>query len=281
MFVRPEIRSLKPYQAEGAIRGEKMDANETPYDLPPAIKESLWRKVRRVPFNRYPDPGADRLRAGIGRDLGVAADRVLVGNGSDELIQMIITAYGAPGMRAVFPTPTFSMYGLLAQAAGMAPVAVPLRTADLELDLGRLIKEVRSPKTLMTFLAYPNNPTGNCFSPGDMEAVLGAARGLVVVDEAYYEFSRRTFLGALGKNPRLIVLRTFSKAYGLAGLRVGYAVASREVIGNLKKVKLPYNVNLFSQAAAETVLDHKKFFTSRVEQILGERDRLLREMERM
>jgi histidinol-phosphate aminotransferase len=225
--------------------------------------------------NRYPDPEAKALRQVIAKDLGVGTGNILFGNGSDELIYYLITTFGGP---VSYPVPTFSMYGIIGRALGEEKVEV-LLDKDFDLDTAKFLAAVKKEKPKLVFLSSPNNPTGNCYSTDRILKVLEASKGIVVVDEAYQPFSSETGMLPLLKDYRnLVIMRTLSKI-GLAALRLGFMVADPEIIGEVNKVRLPFNLNSFSQAIAAAALKRKKEFRSSVRKIVSERGRLLEEME--
>ncbi len=272
--VRPEIRALSAYAVAKPGALIKLDANESPYPLPPALQAAIAAAVAAVPVNRYPDAGADRLVAALSASLALPEGAgVILGNGSDELIAMLTTLVAQPGAAMLVPEPTFVMYRMNALYNGMRCVGVPLR-ADLTLDADAMQAAVERERPAVTFLASPNNPTGNRFAAGDVERILRAAPGLVVVDEAYCAFADGTFLPRLSEFGNLVVLRTFSKI-GMAALRLGYAVAAKEWIAELNKVRQPYNINALTQAAAEAVLAAPEVVGNHVAAIRAERGRLL------
>ncbi len=272
-LVRKEVAALKAYGVEdfSGVR-VKLDAMENPYPLPDALRAELARELSRVLLNRYPDPEARALKAGLSEWLGVPAENLLLGNGSDEIIGMIISAFGgSPGLVA-YPVPTFSMYGIIARGMGQETLELPL-TADFDIDFDaslRLINE-RRPKVL--FLAYPNNPTGNLFDRDKVRRLIAGTWGIVVIDEAYNSFSGESFINEIGNFPNLVVLRTLSKI-GMAGLRVGVMAAGTDILEQVNKVRLPYNINNLSQAAAEVILRHKDVIEAQVELIVREREKL-------
>ena len=194
---------------------------------------------------------------------------IVIGNGSDELIHYLLQAFTDPGDIIAAPAPSFDMYSILALANGATPVMVPLDD-NFDLDEAATLKAVNGAKFI--FLAYPNNPTGNCFSRGKILKIIKAAQGFVVLDEAYFEFSGKTFLPLLKKHKNLIILRTFSKAFSLASMRVGYMMADPEVISIINKVRLPYNVNVVSQACAAVMA--QTAIAPVVKKILTEREKL-------
>ncbi len=249
---RNSIKGLEPYNP-GLLEDYlyKLDANESGYDIPPAIKKKVLKKFSSINFNRYPDPGARALKAALAKGNGVKAENIILGNGSDELIHYLIQAFTNPGDKVVSPVPSFDMYRILALANGAKPVLVPL-DERFDLDEKAMMKAAKGAKLM--FLAYPNNPTGNCFSGDAILRIIRDADCLVVLDEAYFEFSNKSFLCMLKKRKNLVILRTFSKAYSMAGLRLGYMMASPEIIDAVNKVRLPYNVNSLTQACAVEML---------------------------
>lgn len=278
--VRPEIQALSAYavaKAEGMV---KLDAMENPYALPAAARARLQAALARVPVNRYPDGAADEAKAALVRALGIAPGvSVLLGNGSDELIQIITLALARPGATMLAPEPSFVMYRMNALYAGMRFVGVPLG-ADFSLDAAAMLAAIESERPALVYLAYPNNPTGNLFAASDVEAVLGATRGLVVVDEAYHAFADASFLPRVGEFANLLVLRTLSKV-GMAGIRLGYAVAAPAWIAELNKLRQPYNVNALTQAAVAALLADTSWIAEQAAAIRAERSRLEAELGRL
>jgi histidinol-phosphate aminotransferase len=252
----------------------KLDAMENPYRLPAELQAELASVVQGAEINRYPDPLAPALKARLRSVMDIPAGfDLLLGNGSDEIIQMMIQACGRPGACIMAPSPTFSMYRQYALIAGLSYVGVPLEE-DFSLDPGRFRSAMQEHRPAVIFISYPNNPTGNLFPEKDLEAIVSAAPGLVVVDEAYQPFAESTFMGRLPDFPNLVLLRTVSKL-GLAGLRLGYAVARPDWIREFDKVRSPYNVNTLTQLVAEKVLAYKEVFTRQAMAICVERSRLI------
>ncbi|MDI6736313.1 MAG: histidinol-phosphate transaminase [bacterium] len=275
-LVKENIKSLKSYEIPDISCPIKLDAMENPYDLPEEIKELVREKISG--FNRYPDPLSNELRKTIASYLGMNKEEILVGNGSDELILNILLTFKSN--RVVFPTPTFAMYKILAQIANSNPVGIPL-TDEFELDDEGILKATAD-ATSIIFLAYPNNPTGNCFSKEKMLRIVEESEGLIIIDEAYFEFSKETFLSVIDSYPKVIILRTFSKAFGLAGLRCGYLVAHPELVKALLKVKLPYNLNSFSQIVAGCVMENFRYLLQpQINQIITQRERLYLFLKRL
>jgi histidinol-phosphate aminotransferase len=255
----------------------KLDAMENPYSLPPALREDLGRRLAEVAINRYPVPAYATLKASIRRCFGVPDDAGLVlGNGSDELISMLVTLLNQPGATVLAPLPSFVMYSMSTQFARMKFVGIDL-DAEFQLDLPAMLAAIDRHQPALIFMAYPNNPTGNCFSRTAVEAILRRAPGLVVLDEAYEPFAADSWLPQLAQFPNLAVMRTVSKL-GLAGARLGYLAASRDWTDHLEKVRPPYNIGVLNEAAVQFALDHADVFAAQAGAIRDERENLLREL---
>jgi len=277
--VREEVRALKAYHVSPAEGLVKLDAMENPYRLPPELAARMGERLARVAVNRYPDPAAPRLKQRLREAMSIdsALDMVL-GNGSDEILQIISLALARPGAAVLAPEPSFVMYRLAAIAAGMRYVGVPLR-ADFTLDEEALLAAIARERPALTWIAYPNNPTGNLFPREAILRVIAASPGLVVVDEAYYAFSGgASLLAEVGRHPNLVLVRTVSKL-GLAGLRLGLAIGTRDWLGEFEKLRMPYNVNSLSAAAAEMLLEHREVFERQTAAIVAERARLERSLD--
>ena len=272
-IVRPEIRALTKYAVAKTWGLIKLDAAESPFPLPEAVRAKVAAAVAAVPVNRYPDGGADAVKAALVRAFDLPATAgVILGNGSDELIQLITVVLARPGAAMVAPEPSFEMYRMNALFAGMRYVGVPLR-ADFTLDADAMEAAIAREKPALVYLAYPNNPTGNLFDAAVVERVLRATPGLVVVDEAYHAFADASFLPRLAEFPNLLVLRTVSKI-GMAGLRLGYAVAAPEWIAEFDKVRQPYNLNALTQTVAPLLLAEQDMLATWAAQLKAERARL-------
>lgn len=278
-FLREDIANLKPYKWERPSGLIRMDANENPFDAPRELKRELAVALMKLPFNRYPDGSCRQLKEALSERAGVDPDQIAVGNGSDELIGHIITIFSSPKAKVIYPVPTFSMYGIIARSMGVRVGEVPL-TERFEIDLEGMEREMDGEPNIV-FISYPNNPTGNCFEKSAILKLMERDDAIVVVDEAYYEFSGKTFLNMLDRFENLIILRTLSKAYGLAGLRVGYMIARAEVVEQVDKVRLPYNLNSFSQLAALKALQFVHDYAEQIKLIIEERERVFEEMRRM
>ena len=273
-WVRPEIRALAAYHVPDSSGLIKLDAMENPYTWPEALRREWLEMLLRVDVNRYPDPGARELKQRLRHCMGIPADaELLLGNGSDELIQMILLTLAQPGRVVLSVDPGFVMYRMIAGFVGMDYVGVPLQADGFGLDMPALLGAIERHQPAVLFLAYPNNPTGNLFDPGQIRELIASAPGLVVVDEAYAPFTDASFLGELGGAPNLVVMRTVSKM-GLAGLRLGLLAGPRQWLDEFDKVRLPYNINVLTQASAEFALRHQSVFDGQTEAIRAERTRL-------
>jgi histidinol-phosphate aminotransferase len=267
--VKPAVRAAKAYTLVAREAPVKINQNENPYDVPEALKDRVLERARRRPWSRYPpfDP-ADLLEA-LGRHAGWRADGILAGNGSNELIQALLLATVGAGTRVAIPEPTFTLYGLLTSILGGERITVPL-APDLSYDAAALA----APRADVTVVCSPNNPTGGALPLDALRGLCAESPGLVVVDEAYHEFAGFSAVPLLGHHPNLVVLRTFSKALSLAGLRVGYLLAAPELVREVNKARLPYTVNFFSHDAALAALAEAGRLGENVRRIVAAREAL-------
>jgi len=277
-IIRDEILALKAYHVPDASGMTKLDAMENPYRLPEAVRGALGALAGNAEINRYPDPGAQRLKARLRETLQVpsGADLVL-GNGSDEIIQMLTMAVARPGAVVMGVEPAFVMFRMIATFCGVRFSGVPLKP-DFSLDVDAMLAAIRAEQPALIFLAYPNNPTGNLFDDAAIERILAAAPGIVVVDEAYHAFAQRTFMDRLARFPNLLVMRTLSKS-GLAGLRLGILAGAPAWLAHIDKVRLPYNVNVLTQLAAEKVLQHDALLEEQAAVLRAGRERMQAELK--
>ncbi|MFD2364988.1 histidinol-phosphate transaminase [Pseudoduganella sp. GCM10020061] len=282
--IRPDVRALASYHVPDATGYIKLDAMENPYELPEALRSELAGRLSAAVLNRYPVPSYSTLKQRLCERLGVPAGHdVILGNGSDELIQIMATAVAQPGKRTVImaPVPAFVMFARSAQYAGAEFVGVPLRP-DFTLDKPAMLAAIAEHRPALLFLAYPNNPTGNLFDPADMAEIIAALgeTGIAVVDEAYEPFAQSSFMARLPEFPNLVVMRTLSKL-GLAGIRLGYMSAAPALLAQFDKVRPPYNVNVLSQIAAEFALDHLEVLDEQAARIRAARAEFARELARL
>ncbi|MEW6354438.1 MAG: histidinol-phosphate transaminase [Pseudomonadota bacterium] len=272
-LIRHEVRALSAYHVPDAAGLVKLDAMENPYGWPPALVDAWLARLRAARLNRYPDPAAPALKERLRTSMNIPADcAVLLGNGSDELIQMLMLAVTAPGRVVLSPEPSFAMYRLTAIVTGMAYAGVPL-TTDFNLDTSAMLAAITRHQPALTFISYPNNPTGNLFDAEAVRAVIEASPGLVVLDEAYHVFAGRSFLNELARYPNVLILRTLSKM-GLAGLRLGLLIGAPAWLTEIDKTRLPYNVNVLTQLSADFALTHQDVLDAQAQDIRRERERL-------
>jgi histidinol-phosphate aminotransferase len=274
--IRPQVRELAAYHVDETPVRIKLDAMENPFPLPDAMRREIAAVVRNTKINLYPDPSAKKLKKAIASMWRMKPEQMILGNGSDELIQAIILAFGGP---VLVPVPTFAMYEITSRALAQNVVTVPLNE-DFDLDADLMLKKAKESKARVIFLACPNNPTGNRFSDNELRKILERADAAVVIDEAYFSFSNKTWLPLLKKYPNMILLRTLSKI-GFAGLRIGVLTASQNVIDELNKIRLPYNINSLSQAAGEAALKHNDVISRQISLLISERERLYNALSKL
>ena len=274
MSIRDEVRSLAAYRFRAQPEGIKLDQNEYPEDLPAAVRERALDRIAAADFHRYPEIHAQSLRGAIARHEGWSPDGVVVSGGSNVLIQAITIA-AAVGRRLVTVTPTFSVYGIQGRILAGEVTEVPLGP-EFSLPVDQLVAQLRTGSGVL-FLANPAAPTGNLHPEDAIRAVVDAAdpdRWTVVLDEAYWQFSDRHHLDLVQARPNVISLRTLSKAFGLGGVRLGYALTHPDVAANLQKVLLPFSVSALQAAVGLAVLEEPSFLDDRVGLVVRERERV-------
>ena len=292
--IRPDVRSMHAYAVQDSVGFIKLDAMENPFALSPELQAELGQRLGALALNRYPDQRVDDLRRALA-DYAQMPDGldIMLGNGSDELIGLLaiacdVTVDAATGAKPVIlaPVPGFVMYALSAQLQGMEFVGVPL-TADFELDEAAMLAAIAHHKPAIVYLAYPNNPTANLWDEGAMARVVAAVRqtgSIVVMDEAYQPFSSRSYVDAIRSNPaehaHVLLMRTMSK-FGLAGVRLGYMMGQRELIGHINKVRPPYNISVLNYECALFALEHADVFAAQAADLRAQRARLLTALQAM
>jgi histidinol-phosphate aminotransferase len=307
-FIRKDLAELTAYTPHpGGASGEsahsesvvdRLDTNECPYDLPEELKKKLaWTYQQLIETNRYPDGGHAALKEAIAQyvnesitipPLGgaalpktaITADNISVGNGSDELIRSLLIATCLGGSGSIFvANPTFSMYGIIAQTLGIPVVSAPRKEENFEIDIEaakKAIAQNQNPPVRAVFVVHPNSPTANALTPDEIKWLESLpSEILVVIDEAYFEFSQNTLADQLHHHANWIILRTFSKAFRLASMRVGYAIAHPELAAALEKIRLPYNLPSFCQVAAELALAQRQLLLAVIPEIISERGKLI------
>ena len=269
------IRNERPYVVGGdPDLPVKLNQNESPLDLPADLKEQLLDIFRTIPFNRYPREHPDRLAAALAAEHGVSRESVLVGNGSNELTYLLGLSLLREGTPVVMPRPMFSLYEKVARLYGARLIAVPPK-ADLGFDGPALCEAIVREQPTLTVITSPNNPTGLALPFEEIEAIVASATGVIVVDEAYVEFNpERPATTLLSRHPNLVVLRTFSKAFGLAGLRVGYLLGDPALLSEFRKARLPFVVDGLAEATALLLLQHRELLDERIEVLRRGREEL-------
>jgi len=273
-YLRNDLIDLVPYdEGDSTITYKyKLDANECPWDIPKRVKEILAKEIMDGGnLNRYPDSNSTLLREAIGEYCNVSSQQIIVGSGSDELIQILVTAFVDKGESVIFPVPSFGMYKIFTLIAGGKPVEIPLGE-DFKYNIEVIKSAICKYNPKLVFLCSPNNPTGNIIGTNEVLEIAKNFEGIVVVDEAYGEFTQETSVNIIDKCPNLVVLKTFSKALGLAGLRIGYSISTPELAKQISKVKPPYNINSFSQKAAIITLENLDTVKKRVNEILQQKE---------
>ena len=272
--IKPQVRALRAYSLSPRRASVKINQNENPWDVPQAIKEETLRRMATRKWSRYPDFVSTSLHEHLAGFASWRADGVIAGNGSNELIQATLMVTIGEGKRVLISEPTFALYRQVTTVLGGEVISVPL-TSGFQFDANALLKSVVDAQPDVVILCSPNNPTGCSISDRDLRELLGRTSGLVIIDEAYHEFSRHSVVPLLREFNNLVVLRTFSKAMALAGLRLGYLLASPDLVTEIRKAVLPYNLNAFSQTAAEVSVElYQRELGPVVEKIISERQRL-------
>jgi histidinol-phosphate aminotransferase len=278
---KPSVRGLRAYTLTPEYASIKINQNENPFDLPDAIKQEVLHRWQSHAWSRYPEFVPEKLYNRIAEFVGWTPDGVLAGNGSNELLQGLLAVTLGEGRRILISEPTFAIYRQIANVQSAEIISVPL-TSDYQHDAPRLLAAIQEHQPEVTIICSPNNPTGCVIADADLISLLEAARGLVVVDEAYFEFAEHTVVPLMYSYPNLIVTRTFSKAMAAAALRVGFLLAAPDVTREINKAVLPYNLNMFSQIVAETTLEmYDAHVRPLVEIIIAEQSRLYDGLQRI
>ncbi len=278
--VKPQVRAMKAYTLHPYEYQYKLNQNENPLGYPEALKEAVFERLRQHDWARYPDFDLTEISEAIARHAGVGADQVLVGNGSNELIYNTLAVTIGEGDAMVIPVPTFSVYKLIATVFG-ATVREPLMRAEegFALPTDEVIAAAREAQARVVVLCTPNNPTAQSYPLADIRRVCAESGALVLVDEAYQEFSSQNLIGLVAEFPNVVLLRTFSKAMALGGMRVGYAITNAALAREIYKGKLPYALNAFSATAAVVALENMALFRGQIALIRSERERLFDALE--
>lgn len=272
-LVSKRVQSIESYNAENKTEGIILDKNENPWNLDEEVRERIIKMLGDFKYNRYPDSSLSKLKKELSAYAGVSEASVVAGNGSDELIQMVIQTIADPGDTVATQCPTFAMYKLYGSLCG-ADIKEYMLGDGFDPDAEGYLSFLKRENPKAAIICNPNNPTGRIMKTCEIEKILREFSGILVVDEAYYEFSGITAAGLLDKFENLIILRTLSKAFGLAGLRVGYLIGNPKLISYIERIRAPYNINSFSQAAAVEALKDKDKALAKVNIIKEERNKL-------
>ncbi len=277
---RPEIVQQSGYHLESYPEAIKLNQNELSGGVPPQFRRELLRRWKKIPLERYPLVQPETLRRALAKKMKLQREQVLVANGSNVLIYTLLQA-AALKAKVMGVVPAFGLYEMAAELLGNRFISVELDSVNFSFPKKKFLQVLKKEQPQVVLLANPNAPTGNLFSREDLLAVLRAAKGLVVVDEAYYDFSGKTLLPELKKFPNLVLMRTFSKGFGLGGARVGFLMAKAEVIAQVEKILPPYGVNPLSEVAALFALEQAPYYRQRVREVLRERQRVYKEMKKI
>lgn len=273
-FVKRSVRNLEAYTLSVEPYPIKLNQNESPYDLPAELKADIIERMGQRDWSRYPPFYAFDLAHHLAKINDVPESSIVFGPGSNELTLTLMTAVLRPHDEVVFSVPTFPLYSSATQVMEGKIVPVPLHADDFTPDVEHIIARCQRPKVKMVFICTPNNPTGGTWSEEQVRRVLDHTECLVVIDEAYYEFTNTNFASLVHDEPRVVILRTFSKAMAMAGLRLGYVIGHPDLMAEIAKVRLPYSVNVFSQETALAQLGRLDMVRERVREIIAERERM-------
>jgi histidinol-phosphate aminotransferase len=277
-FLRADVQGMHGYAVQPSAGFVKVDTMENPFRLPEALRKALGERLAEVALNRYPAERGDVLRAELAKHARMPEGcDIMLGNGSDELISLLTLAADVPGNVVMAPLPGFVMYEMSAKLQGLKFVGVPL-TADFELDGPAMLAAVREHQPALLYIAYPNNPTANLWDDDVVDAIIEAAPGLVVIDEAYQPFAERDSLARLQRHEHVLLMRTMSK-FGLAGVRIGYLMGRRALVAEIDKLRPPFNVSVLNCEAALFALEHADEYARQAATIRAERAKLYRELQ--
>ena len=252
----------------------KVNANECGLNLPPMVEDRVMGRLSRVAFNRYPNEEMEQLMEAIAANYGLQKENVLLGNGSSEIIEKLFFAFGGRNLTIAYPQPSFSMYRIYAKAAEARTVVIELDQEDFSLNVRQFIQKVNDSKASLAVVCNPNNPTGNALTLEQIEDIAQHTSCALLIDEAYVEFYGQSAACLLKKYPKLLVARTFSKAYGLASIRCGYLLGDASVISMVSKTYMPYHMNVLTLVTADTVFQMRDEYVPRIQQMIAERNRM-------
>lgn len=281
--IRADVRAAHAYVVQPSTGLVKLDAMENPYRLPPELQRALGERLGAVALNRYPAERTAELARALARHAGVGDEvGVTLGNGSDELIGLLTLAVAQPGATVLAPVPGFVMYEALARQQRLGFVGVPLRAEDFQLDEAAMLAAIEQHRPALVYLAYPNNPTGTLWDAAVIERIAAAAPGLVVMDEAYQPFVDKVAstdsLALMARRPNVLVMRTMSK-FGLAGVRIGYLLGAPELVGQVEKLRPPYNISVLNAEAAFFALEHAEVYAAQAAELRQQRERVMQALQ--
>ena len=277
---RSELNEMPSYDGVEKNYRIKVNANESTLNLPPLVEERVINRLALLAFNRYPNEEYYSLVEQIAKNFSVESSQILLGGGSSEIIEKVFHAFGGAKHKVVYPQPSFSMYKIYAKAAESEGVPFDL-DARFDLNVDAFIKKIREVNASLAVVCNPNNPTGNALTPAQVEKIAASIDCAFLLDEAYVEFYGRSSVNLVAKYPNLIVARTFSKAYGMAGARVGYMIAQPEVTRMINKTFMPYHMNVLTLAAADIVYQMRDEFVPRLQMIIAERKRMFERLKNL
>lgn len=279
-YLKPSLKKQKAYQVAQEPELIKLNQNELPYDLPKDLQKKLAARLVKLPLNRYPVMEPLRLKKALAQKLKLKPEQILVGTGSNVLLQALVLSLKEKSL-VLSVSPSFALYELIPKTFGYPFAGVRLRKKDFTLEEGKFLRVVRQKKPSLIFLANPNAPTGGLYSIDFIKKLLEQTSGLVLVDEAYFEFSGVTLIKELKKFSNLLINRTFSKAYGLGGVRVGYLLGHEDLLREIKKAMVPFSVGVLNEEAALFALEHQKIFKEKIKEVLAEKEKLYQSMARL
>jgi histidinol-phosphate aminotransferase len=274
---RKDLKDFKPYELEENNYSIRLDANESFLNFPIELENELLKEVRTSLFNRYPDPFSTKVCSLYADYADTSYKNIIAGNGSDELIQIIVNTFISPGDKVMLLSPDFSMYRLYTKLAGGTPVEFELGN-NFEFDAEAFTEKANCERAKLVFISNPNNPTGGVIAEDKLLMVVERCKSIVVIDEAYYEFYGKSLIDKINNYENLVILRTCSKAMGLAALRLGFLITNVVLIEEFKKTKPPFNVNSMTQAIASVLLSKPEYIRRNVESIAKERNYLIEKL---
>lgn len=270
-FLRKDLEGMVPYSTPYITEGVILNANESPFNVPSQIFDIFNYEIRRVNFNRYPDMNGTELKKALAKTYGLKVENIALGDGSDEILQCLFNAICEEGTKVVVMDPSFSMYSEYARIYRACPIKVECNS-DFSFNLDNMLKAIKKHNPKLTVLCSPNNPTGIILTRSEIEAIIKSTTGLVLLDEAYIEFSGEGMVDLISKYDNLMIIRTFSKLYASASIRLGYAMSHKKNIDLIDTVRSPYNVNTLTQIMARIIIEHKELYNDRIAYFKSERE---------